>query len=83
MKLAIDSSLVVPHQSDLIASFLQTLVMSESERWLISQIQQVSLALRVHAEEEGKPVATAEEAVMKFATRELGKSKGLIAAVDD
>jgi len=83
LKLAIDSSLAVPHQSDLIASFLQTLVMSESDRWLMSQIQQVSLALRVYQDGEGKPVQTAEEAVMRFATRELGKAKGLIAAVDD
>ncbi|KAG8955727.1 hypothetical protein FRC04_007718 [Tulasnella sp. 424] len=79
LKLAIDNSLAVPHQSDLIASFLQTLVMSEGDRWLLSQIHQISLEMRG----EGKPVEAAEEAVRKFATRELGKAKGLIAAVDD
>ncbi|KAG9013101.1 hypothetical protein FRB90_006273 [Tulasnella sp. 427] len=79
LKLAIDNSLAVPHQSDLIASFLQTLVMSEGDRWLLNQIHQTSLELRG----EGKPVEAAEEAVRKFATRELGKAKGLIAAVDD
>ncbi|KAG8926335.1 hypothetical protein FRC01_008986 [Tulasnella sp. 417] len=79
LKLAIDSSLAVPHQSDLIASFLQTLVMSEGDRWLLNQIHQTSIEMRG----EGKPIEATEEAVRKFATRELGKAKGLIAAVDD
>ena len=82
LKLAIDNSLAIPNQSDLIASFLQTLVMSEGDRWLVAQIQQVALAFRAK-EEESRPVQVADEAVRKFATRELGKAKGLIAAVDD
>ena len=56
--------------------------MSEGDRWLVAQIQQVALAFRAK-EEESRPVQVADEAVRKFATRELGKAKGLIAAVDD
>lgn len=80
LKLAIDNSLASYDQSDLIASFLQTLIMSEGDRWLSNQIFQISLALR--AGTEGKPVTTAGEAVRHFATRELGKAKA-IAALDD
>ncbi|KAG9009895.1 hypothetical protein FRB94_011341 [Tulasnella sp. JGI-2019a] len=80
LKLAIDNSLLLD-QSDLIASFLQTLIMSEGDRWLSNQIFQVSLALRAEPR-EGKPVTTAGEAVRSFATRELGKAKA-IAALDD
>ncbi|KAG8960062.1 hypothetical protein FRC03_007107 [Tulasnella sp. 419] len=81
LKLAIDGSLQL-HQSDLIASFLQTLVMSEGDRWLTNQIHTISLALRVPDGSEGKPVETAGDAVRSFATRELGKVQG-IAALDD
>lgn len=80
LKLAIDNSLLLD-QSDLIASFLQTLIMSEGDRWLSNQIFQVSLALRAEPR-EGKPATTAGEAVRSFATRELGKAKA-IAALDD
>ncbi|KAG8855619.1 hypothetical protein FRB96_006814 [Tulasnella sp. 330] len=80
LKLAIDNSLLLD-QSDLIASFLQTLIMSEGDRWLSNQIFQVSLALRAEPR-DGKPVTTAGEAVRSFATRELGKAKA-IAALDD
>lgn len=54
--------------------------MSEGDRWLVNTIQNVALELRA---EGGRPVQVAEEAVRKFATRELGKAKGLIASVDD
>ncbi|KAG9034687.1 hypothetical protein FRB95_012872 [Tulasnella sp. JGI-2019a] len=80
LKLAINNSLL-RDRSDLIASFLQTLIMSEGDRWLSNQVSQVSLALRA-GPREGKPVMTAGEAVRGFATRELGKAKA-IAALDD
>ena len=59
---------------------MQTLVMSEGEKWVLSETHDISLALR--AGTEGKPVQTAEAAVRKFATRELGKAH-LIAALED
>lgn len=79
LKLAIDYGLTKA-QSDLTASFLQTLIMSEGEKWVQSQTSNVSLALR--AGTEGKPVETATKAVRKFATKELGKAD-LIATLED
>lgn len=79
LKLAIDYGLA-KSQSDLIASFLQTLVMSEGDKWIWNQTHTVSLALRSGT--EGRPVATAIAAVRKFATKELGKSE-LIASLED
>lgn len=79
LKLAIDYGLY-KSQSDLIASFLQTLVMSEGDNWVRAQIHTVSIALRSGS--AGKPVSTAETAVRKFATRELSKADA-IAALED
>lgn len=79
MKLAIDYGLQT-QQSDLIASFLQTLIMSEGDKWVVNQVSSVGLVLRSGA--EGKPVFEAEKAVRGFATRELGKAK-VIAALED
>ncbi|EIN10712.1 hypothetical protein PUNSTDRAFT_65559, partial [Punctularia strigosozonata HHB-11173 SS5] len=82
LKLAIDHGLQnASGGSDLIASFLQTLIMSEGNKWVTAQISDISLALR--AGSEAKPVATAESAVRSFATRELGKAQGAIAALED
>ncbi len=79
LKLAIDYGLQNA-QSDLIASFLQTLIMSEGEKWVRDQTSNVALALR--AGTQGKPVATAETVVRRFATRALEKAH-LIAALED
>ncbi|KAH8118437.1 hypothetical protein DFH11DRAFT_1686607 [Phellopilus nigrolimitatus] len=79
LKLAIDYGLQ-RSQSDLIASFMQTLIMSEGDRWVTNQAHNIALALR--AGTEGKPVHTAETAVRSFATKELGKAD-LIAALED
>ncbi|CAL1702185.1 unnamed protein product [Somion occarium] len=79
LKLAIDFGLAT-QQSDLIASFLQTLIMSEGDKWVANQASSVGLALR--AGREGKPVHTAAAAVRSFATKELGKAK-IIAALED
>ncbi|KAJ7638732.1 hypothetical protein FB45DRAFT_740212 [Roridomyces roridus] len=80
LKLAIDYGLTKTQGSDLTASFLQTLVMSQGEVWVLGQAGNVSLALR--AGTEGRPVQTADAAVRKFATRELGKAD-LIASLAD
>nr|GAT54022.1 predicted protein [Mycena chlorophos] len=79
LRLAIDYGLS-SHASDLTASFLQTLIMSQGEAWVMGQATNVALALR--AGTEGQPVKTADAAVRKFATRELGKAD-LIASLAD
>ncbi|KIY46657.1 hypothetical protein FISHEDRAFT_66406 [Fistulina hepatica ATCC 64428] len=79
LKLAIDYGLA-RSQSDLVASFLQTLIMSEGDKWTRATVASVAIALR--AGTEGKPVQTASSAVRKFATRELGKAE-LIATLED
>ncbi|KAJ7499005.1 hypothetical protein FB451DRAFT_1427791 [Mycena latifolia] len=80
LKLAIDYGLTKTQGSDLTASFLQTLIMSQGESWVRGQAGNVGLALR--AGTEGRPVQTADAAVRKFATRELGKAD-LIATLAD
>lgn len=79
LKLGIDYGLY-KSQSDLVASFMQTLVMSEGEKWIRAQVSSVSLALR--SGNAGKPISTAEAAVRKFATKELSKADA-IAALED
>lgn len=79
LKLAIDYGLQ-QSQKDLIASFMQCLIMSEGEKWVWAQTSTVALALRSGG--EGKPVECADQAVRKFATKELGKAT-LIAALED
>ncbi|KAJ7047456.1 hypothetical protein C8F04DRAFT_1058891 [Mycena alexandri] len=80
LKLAIDYGLTKTQGSDLTASFLQTLIMSQGDTWVLGQAANVGLALR--AGTEGRPVSTADSAVRKFATRELGKAD-LIATLAD
>lgn len=79
LKLAIDYGLV-KSQSDLTASFLQTLIMSEGDKWVWNQVSTVSLALRLGT--AGQPVKAADSAVRRFATRELGKAE-FIASLED
>jgi hypothetical protein len=79
LKLAIDYGLQ-QSQSDLVASFLQTLIMSEGDKWVVGQASNISLALR--AGTAGKPVQTAGSAVRSFATKELGKAAS-IATLED
>ncbi|KAJ6538597.1 hypothetical protein B0H10DRAFT_2140615 [Mycena sp. CBHHK59/15] len=80
LKLAIDYGLTKTQGSDLTASFLQTLIMSQGETWVLGQAANIGLALK--AGTEGHPVKTADSAVRKFATKELGKSD-LIATLED
>ncbi|KAI0921899.1 hypothetical protein AcW1_004246 [Taiwanofungus camphoratus] len=79
LRLAIDFGLQ-SSQSDLIASFFQTLIMSEGDKWVSGQVADIAVALR--AGTAGKPVQTADSAIRKFATKELGKAK-MIAALED
>jgi len=79
LKFAIDYGLS-KSQSELIPSFLQTLIMSEGDAWVTGKAADISYAL--HAGTAGKPVYTAQAAVRRFATKELGKAE-LIAALED
>ncbi|KAF8192507.1 hypothetical protein BJ912DRAFT_263404 [Pholiota molesta] len=79
LKLAINEGLA-KSQIELIASFMQTLIMSEGDKWVHSQVLEVARAL--NAGSEGKPVQAAGAAVRRFATRELGKAD-LIASLED
>ena len=79
LKLAINEGLA-KSQSDLVASFMQTLVMSEGDKWVLSQVAAVCRELG--AGPSGKPVEAADSAVRRFATRELGKAD-MIASFED
>ncbi|PPQ92387.1 hypothetical protein CVT25_008737 [Psilocybe cyanescens] len=79
LKIAINEGLA-KSQNELIASFMQTLIMSEGDKWVYAQASTVSRAL--NSGTEGKPVQVAGEAVRKFATKELGKAD-LIASLED
>ncbi|RPD61962.1 hypothetical protein L226DRAFT_535339 [Lentinus tigrinus ALCF2SS1-7] len=79
LKTAIDYGLQ-KSQKDLMASFLQTLIMSEGDSWIALTTADVAASLRMGT--EGKPVHTAESAVRSFATKSLGKAE-FIASVED
>jgi hypothetical protein len=79
LKLAINEGLA-KSQNDLIASFMQILVMSEGDKWVYAQVSTVSRAL--NAGKDGKPVQVAGACVRRFATKELGKAD-LIASLED
>ncbi|KAI1792950.1 hypothetical protein LXA43DRAFT_299990 [Ganoderma leucocontextum] len=79
LKIAIDFGLQ-KSQKDLMASFLQTLIMSEGDTWITLQAGDVAASLRLGT--EGKPVHNAETAVRSFATKNLGKAD-LIASLED
>jgi hypothetical protein len=79
LKLAIDYGLS-KSQSDLTASFMQTLIMSEGDKWIWAQVATISRALKDGT--AGQPVKTADSVMRRFATRELGKAE-LIATLED
>ena len=58
---------------------MQTLIMSEGDKWVWEQVTSVSRALKASS---SKPVQEAEAAVRRFATKELGKAD-LIASLED
>ena len=81
-KLAINESLTT-NQTELVSSYLQIIIMSEGEKWIRDQTQNVSLAIR--AGKSARPVATARNAVRNFATRELRQSEkgNAVASVEE
>jgi len=79
LKVAIDYGLQ-SSQSDLLASFLQTLVMSEGDTWIREQVKLVGTALRRGP--SSRPVEVAQSSVKRVATRALGKAP-LIADLED
>jgi hypothetical protein len=66
-------------QSNLLASFLQTLVMSEGDMWIQEQVKLVESALRGSS---AHPVEVARSSIKRVATRALGKAP-LIADLED
>lgn len=79
LKVAIDYGLQ-SSQSDLLASFLQTLVMSEGDTWIQDQVKLVGTALRQGP--SACPVEIARTSVKRVATHALGKAP-LIADLED
>ncbi|KAH9038829.1 hypothetical protein EDB84DRAFT_1587807 [Lactarius hengduanensis] len=79
LKVAIDYGLQ-SSQSDLLASFLQTLVMSEGDTWIREQVKLVGTALRRGP--SARPVEVAQSSVKRVATRALGRAP-LIADLED
>lgn len=79
LKVAIDYGLQ-SSQSDLLASFLQTLVMSEGDIWIREQVKLVGTALRQGP--SARPVEVARTSVKRVATHALGKAP-LIADLED
>ncbi|KAI0269162.1 hypothetical protein BC834DRAFT_967815 [Gloeopeniophorella convolvens] len=79
LKSAIDHGLQ-SSDSNLLASFLQTLVMSEGDTWIQEQVKVVGIALRQGP--SGRPVEVSRSAVRSVATHALGKAP-LIADIED
>ncbi|KAH9853810.1 hypothetical protein C2E23DRAFT_820584 [Lenzites betulinus] len=79
LKVAIDYGLQ-KQQKDLMASFLQTLIMSEGDSWIAMQTADIAIALKQGT--AGKPVQSAAEAVRSFATKSLGQAD-FIASLED
>ncbi|KAI0079681.1 hypothetical protein K474DRAFT_1591636 [Panus rudis PR-1116 ss-1] len=78
IKFAIDYGLRMD-ENELVASFLQTLIMSEGDNWVLNEVGDIALALR---SDHGKPVQTAQQAVRNFAMKELAQLKH-IASLED
>ncbi|ORY35857.1 hypothetical protein BCR39DRAFT_596451 [Naematelia encephala] len=74
LKLAIDNALLPSHSTHLLSSYLQVLIMSEGDAWLHKATYDVSLLVRAPDE---KPVASAEEMVRRFCTKELRGAGGV------
>jgi hypothetical protein len=79
LKIAIDYGLQ-SSQSDLLASFLQTLVMSEGDVWIQEQVKVVGTALRQGP--SARPVEVSRTTIKRVATHALGKAP-LIADLED
>ena len=94
LKLAIDSSLVL-EQTSLLASYCQTLVMSEGNHFVERSVEAVSHPLHARIVSGGSglvtgsvvtsadPFAVARSAVMQYVTEALRSKRDRIAAVED
>ncbi|KAM0791285.1 hypothetical protein ACM66B_005759 [Microbotryomycetes sp. NB124-2] len=78
LRIAITHGLATSDTS-LLSSFLQTIIMSEGEKWIQSSSHNVALALRQGP--QGRPVHTAQSLVNKWVGRELKQQE--IASVSD
>ncbi|GAA6024939.1 hypothetical protein JCM11491_000963 [Sporobolomyces phaffii] len=78
LKIAISHSLASLDTS-LIASFLQVVIMSEGSRWLVASAHTLALAFRTGS--QARPVATAQDMMLKWVSRELQRAQ--VSAVGD
>ncbi|WWC92092.1 uncharacterized protein L201_007046 [Kwoniella dendrophila CBS 6074] len=92
LKLAIDhtlNNLPPGHSPILLSSYLQVLIMSEGDQFLIKSINEISLLLKSsiiynHNDEENiKPVKSSEEIIRKFCTKELRGIKNGVFDVEE
>lgn len=67
-------------QTELLSSYLQVIIMSEGEKFVVESAQKLSFALRSGGS-VGKPVESAEKLVGKFVEREV--KNNMLAAVED
>lgn len=80
LKLAIDSSLLPNANSHLLSSYLQVLIMSEGDAWVLKSVHDLGLLMR---DEHSKPAAEAEAMVRKFSTKELRGVAGGVGDVEE
>ena len=82
LKLAINYGLA-SNQTEMISSYLQVINMAQGDKWIRAQAQAVALALR--AGKKSRPVKTAGDAVLAFATSELRtvNKTASVASVED
>lgn len=78
LKIAINASLSSPDTS-LVSSFLQVVVMSEGNRWLLSSTHQLSLAFRTGP--LARPIEQAEKIMFSWVSRELKERQ--VSAVEE
>nr|XP_018259980.1 uncharacterized protein I303_08052 [Kwoniella dejecticola CBS 10117]OBR82138.1 hypothetical protein I303_08052 [Kwoniella dejecticola CBS 10117] len=85
LKLAIDHTLLhLPpgHSTNLLSSYLQVLIMSEGDSFLLKSIYEVSLTLRTKVN-SAMPVKQSEDIIRKFCTKELRGVKGGVGDVEE
>jgi hypothetical protein len=80
LKLAIDNALL--SDAHLLSSYLQVLIMSEGDAWLLKAVYEVSLLLR-DTSGSGRPVHEAEQMVRRFCTKELRGVPGGVGDVEE
>lgn len=68
------------NDAHLLSSYLQVLIMSEGDAWLLKAVYEVSLLLRNTA---STPVSDAEQMVRRFCTKELRGVRGGVGDVEE